>query len=120
MAKMFMLPNFTDKSGKLVVEDKALGFEVKRVFWIHDVKGLRGGHRHHETQQALVCVSGKCEVFVNNGKDRGTFILDSPNKCLILDPCDWHTMNKFSKGAVLLVMASTHYDKKDYVVDAYD
>ena len=41
-------------------------------------------------------------------------MLSKPNQILLLEPEDWHTMD-FSADAVLLVLASEHYDKEDYI-----
>ena len=108
-----------DSRGKLVIIDRMLPFDVKRIFYIYNATAKRGGHRHKKTSQALICVSGHCEIYNHDGKREETFLLDFPNKCLILEPQDWHTMDKFSADAVLLVMASTHYDVNDYIDEAY-
>jgi hypothetical protein len=57
-------------------------------------------------------------VFVDNGKEKKSFLLDDPATCLVLDPPDWHTM-KFGRGAILLVLSSEHFDASDYVDEAY-
>lgn len=121
MAYILELSTFTDSSGSLTVCEKVVPFDIKRSYWIYNVKDSeRGGHRHKKTVQALVCVNGSCEVFCDNGKDTSfTYLLDSPSKCLIVEPEDWHTMNNFSTGTVLLVLASEYYDKDDYISERY-
>lgn len=122
MAHLIELMTSTDSRGSLTVIEKVLPFEIKRVFYIYgvaDASLVRGGHRHIKTIQALVCVSGKCTVFTDNGSKKDEFKLDSPHKCLILEPKDWHTMSGFSKDSVLLVMASECYDHKDYIKEGY-
>ena len=52
-------------------------------------------------------------------KESNTFLLDKPNKCLCIEPSDWHTMQNFSKNCVLLVLASEYYDKNDYINERY-
>lgn len=42
-------------------------------------------------------------------------MLDSPNEGLIIEPKIWHEMFDFSEGAVILVLASGHYDESDYM-----
>ena len=37
----------------------------------------------------------------------------------MLDPKDWHTMDKFDKTTTLLVFASEYYDKDDYIDEKY-
>jgi len=120
MAYLIELPTFRDKRGKLTVIENILPFEIKRVYYIYDVKSQRGGHRHKKTIQALIALGGKCEVYVNNGKEEKIFLLDSPNKCLVLEPEDWHTMDNFDKNTFLLVFASEYYDKHDYIYKEYE
>ena len=119
MAKIITLNTHSDGRGKLTVIDRTFPFEVKRIFYIYQATAKRGGHRHKKNYQALISVNGSCEVFVNDGESKSTYFLDSPEKCLLLDPKDWHTMDKFTPDAVLLVFASEHYDKSDYIDEEY-
>jgi len=122
MAHLIELKTSTDARGSLTVIEKVLPFEIKRVFYIYgvgDASLVRGGHRHIKTIQALVSVSGKCSVFTDDGSKKEKFELDSPHKCLILEPRDWHTMSGFTSDSVLLVMASEYYDHKDYIREGY-
>lgn len=120
MARIINLATFVDTTGSLTVCEKALPFDIKRVFWIYGVDGhKRGGHRHKKTSMAMVCLNGSCRVFVNDGLSRNSYLLDNPDKCLILEPRDWHTMEDFSNNALLLVMASELYDEEDYIFEPY-
>ncbi len=119
MAYLIDLPTFVDNRGKLTVIEKILPFEIKRVYYIYEVKTKRGGHRHKKNFQALVCLNGSCEIFINDGEKKETILLDSPSKCLILEPKDWHTMDNFSDGSILLVLASEYYDVNDYIDEEY-
>ena len=119
MAYLIDLPTFRDATGNLTVVEKLLPFEIKRFYYIYDVKDIRGGHRHKKTKQALICLGGKCEIYTNDGLKEKIFILDSPINCLIIETKDWHTMDKFSKGSTLLVFSSEYYDKDDYIDEEY-
>jgi dTDP-4-dehydrorhamnose 3,5-epimerase-like enzyme len=119
MAYLLKLPTYCDDRGCLTVIEKILSFEIKRVYYIYKATKKRGGHRHKKTWQALICVSGSCEVYVNNGKEEKIYLLDKPDICLILAPEDWHTVDKFSKDCVLLVLASEYYDPEDYIKEGY-
>ncbi len=120
MAKLITLTTFSDKRGNLTVIEKQLPFPIKRVFYIYGVDdSVRGGHRHHKTIQAAVCINGSCVVSNNDGEKKESFKLDDPNKCLILENSDWHTMSNFSKDAVLLVFASESFDPTDYIFEPY-
>lgn len=96
-------------------------FDIKRVLVINGMSGkdVRGGHTHHKTQQILVCISGRCMVNLDNGKERAQVALESPNEGLLLYPYVWHTMQDFIDNTILLVLADTEYDEKEYIRD-YD
>src|ERR1041385_890142 len=112
MAYSISLKTFTDKRGNLTVIERAIPFDIKRIFYIYGVDdSIRGGHRHHKTVQAAVCIRGKCVVFNDDGQNTEEFVLDTPAKCLILEPKDWHQMYGFSEDAILMVLASEFYDE---------
>lgn len=121
MANLIELNTFSDERGDLTVIEKILPFSIRRVFYIYNVDSSeRGGHRHFRTIQAAICIRGSCKIFNNNGFVRETFTLDSPSKCLILKPEDWHKMYQFSGGSILLVLASEEFDKNDYIWTPYE
>ena len=77
---------------------------------------MRGKHAHRNLKQLLVCVSGSCVIACDFGNGRTQdFVLDWPDKGLLIEGPVWHEMCHFSKGAVLLVLASDHYDEADYI-----
>lgn len=120
MAEILDLKTFTDKRGNLTVIEKVIPFDVKRIFYIYGVDdSKRGGHRHHKTIQAAVCIKGSCTIYNNNNIKEEEFHLDKPNKCLILQPEDWHTMYDFSEDAILMVLASEFFDNNDYIFEPY-
>jgi len=119
MAYLIDLPTYKDITGNLTVAEKLIPFEIKRFYYIYDVNSKRGGHRHKKTIQAFICLGGKCEIYLNDGKNEDTIVLDKPTKCLIVEKEDWHTMDKFSKGSILLVLSSEHYNKNDYINEKY-
>lgn len=116
MPELIELPKYNDERGSLTVIEKILPYEIKRVYYIYKVKGgERGYHSHKKTKQALIAVSGSCQIHIKDRNNNLFFILDSPTKCLLLDPQDFHWMNNFSKDCVLLVLASHEFDLNDYV-----
>jgi dTDP-4-dehydrorhamnose 3,5-epimerase-like enzyme len=119
MAKIIELPTHSDERGSLTVIEKCLPFEIKRLYYIYDAVGKRGGHKHQKTCQALISVKGSCDIFVDDGNVKNTYILDKPNKCLLLNPEDWHSMLNFTSDCVLLVLASEYFDKNDYIEEEY-
>ena len=120
MAYLLNLKTFIDKRGNLTVIENEIPFSVKRKFYIYGVDdSVRGGHRHHRTYQACICVHGSCVVYNNDGTTQQEYLLDHPSKCLILEPRDWHTMHHFTQDAVFLVFASEQFDPNDYIYEKY-
>lgn len=120
MAQLLNLKTFCDPRGNLTVIERVLPFDIKRIFYIYGVdSSTRGQHRHRKTVQAAICLVGKCSIYNNDGQREETFVLDSPDKCLILQPNDWHKMYEFSPNAILMVLASEYFDPSDYIREEY-
>jgi len=120
MARIISLKTFTDVRGNLTVIEKTIPFDIKRIFYIYGVdSSVRGGHRHHKTIQAAICIQGKCTIYNDNNTTKEDYILDDPAKCLILEPEDWHKMYAFSPDAILMVLASEYFDANDYIYEPY-
>jgi dTDP-4-dehydrorhamnose 3,5-epimerase-like enzyme len=118
--KIIKLPTHQDARGSLTVAEKILPFEIKRVYYIYDcAAGDRGGHRHKKNIQVLICVKGSCVIDCDDGQTKEAVLLDRPDKALLLQPADWHTMRDFTPDAVLLVLASEYFDADDYIDEAY-
>jgi hypothetical protein len=117
--KLLSLQSIVDSRGQLTVIQDFLPFSVRRIFWITQADGqVRGGHRHHVTRQALIAVTGVVTVFLDNGSESKSILLNRSDQCLIVEPEDWHTMT-FGAGSVLLVLASHQYNPNDYIQERY-
>lgn len=114
-------PALGDERGSLVVleTEKKIPFPIKRVYYLFGTKPdiARGFHAHRSLWQVAVCVAGKCRMVLDDGKKKEDVWLDSPTEGIILPPMLWHEMHDFSSDCVLLVLASEHYDEKDYIRD---
>lgn len=120
MAQLLCLNTFTDTRGNLTVIEKVVPFNIKRIFYIYGVdSSVRGRHRHKSTSQAAICLQGSCRIYCNTGDKEDYYTLDKPSKCLIIDPRDWHYMDQFTSDAILMVLASSYYDEKDYIFTPY-
>lgn len=110
---------FLDKYGQLVSIEgiKDIPFSIKRVYYISQVgEGIeRGYHAHRTLHQILVCVNGSVKIRLKNGKEQEEVVLSDPTVGLYIGPFIWREMCEFSEGAVLLVLASDHYNEDDYI-----
>ena len=117
------LRNVEDMRGSLSVAElgKDVPFDAKRFFLVYDVpsREVRGEHAHLACKQFMVVVKGSVRVVADDGTNREEFLLDQPSQGLYLPPMVWGIQYRYSSDAVLLVMASEHYDEADYVRD-YD
>jgi hypothetical protein len=123
MAHLVNLKTFTDQRGNLTVIEKILPFLINRVFYIYGVDNSdRGFHRHKKTIQAAIVIQGKCRIMSQsgNGLPVEEYNLDSPSKCLIINPEDFHWMDNFTKDCILMVFASEFFNVDDYIYDPYE
>jgi dTDP-4-dehydrorhamnose 3,5-epimerase-like enzyme len=115
MAQIIKFKTHRDSRGSLTVIEKNLPFDIKRVFYIYDVdNSKRGFHKHKKTKQAAMCIRGSCDIVIKN-KTIERFSLKNPETGLLIEPEDFHWMENFSRGTVLLVLASEYYDENDYI-----
>jgi UDP-2-acetamido-3-amino-2,3-dideoxy-glucuronate N-acetyltransferase len=113
------VPMVEDLRGNLVARElgKGLPFPPERIFVIFDVpsKEVRGEHAHRQCHQLLVCLRGSVVVLADDGQNRQEFLLDDLSLGLHLPPMVWGTQYKYTRDALLLVIASHRYDPADYI-----
>lgn len=120
MAYIIDLNHYKDERGTLTVIDKVLPFEIKRSYYITGVNHLsRGGHRHLDLVEAIICMHGSFTVGIDDGISKQELFLDNPNKCLIIEVGEWHNFYNFAPNSILVSLASTHYDHSDYIYEPY-
>ena len=109
-----------DNGTLTAIEGEDLPFSVERVFYIHGVPpgDIRGCHAHFRTEQLLLCLHGAVEVVCKDGKNKKSYLFDSPQKGLYIPPLIWDEQI-YGKGAVLVSLCSTPYIPSDYISD-YD
>lgn len=115
---------FSDLRGRLTAGEMptdAIPFTPKRWFLVYDVpsREVRGEHAHRVCHQFLVCVHGRVNVAVDDGKRRAEAVLDDPTAGIYVPPRIWGSQFRYEEDAVLLVLASHPYDPDDYIRD-YD
>lgn len=119
--KWIKLSSVRDERGCLTAIEgvKDIPFEIKRVFYMHDVSALanRGGHAHRETDQFLVAVSGSIELLLSDGVKSASIVLSDPTSGILLPRMTWTRLYNFSESAVCLVLANTLYDMKMSIRD---
>lgn len=100
---------------------KDIPFLIKRIYYIYEVPvgTTRGMHAHKNLQQILWCPYGEIEIILDDGKEKNSYLIDSPEKALLVLNGYWRDMIWKKEGSVLCVAASDYYNEKDYIRD-YD
>lgn len=115
------LKEISDERGSLVAIENGRGipFDPKRVYYIFNTKEnkVRGFHAHKKLSQLLIVTSGSVSVKCEYRNRSEIYVLNAPNEGLLIEGLVWREMFDFSKGAVLIVIASDCYDESDYVRD---
>ena len=117
--QLLQLPKIQDPRGNLtfIESNNHIPFEIKRSYWIYDVPGntIRGGHAFIEQEEFIVALSGSFDVVLDNGRERQVFHLNRSYYGLFVPKMIWRKMENFSTNSLALVLASTKYDRKDYI-----
>lgn len=115
--------DFTDKYGHLtpLEANDDIPFDINRIYYISKVEPdvRRGFHSHVDLEQILICVSGSVKILTKTPYEEDVIVLDDQTRGLYIGPMVWREMYDFSEHAVLLVLASKHFDVEDYIRD-YD
>ena len=121
--KVLNFADLGDERGKLVVVEgsRDIPFKIERVFYIYgsDSEVVRGQHANRESEFVLINVGGTSKVRIDNGHSEAIIELSKPMMGLYIPTMVWKDMYDFSEDSILLVLASTHYNGKEYIRD-YD
>jgi len=110
-----------DERGSLISleQQKNIPFKIKRVYYIYGTKTdmVRGKHAHPNLKQIAVCVNGSCKFLLDNGKEKQTVELNSPDIGLYIGKNIWREMYDFTPNCVLMVLANEYYNENEYIRD---
>lgn len=116
--KLISITTIKDTDGQLCVAEtkNQIPFEIKRIFTIQNVpsNAIRGNHANRKSQFVYICLKGSITVVTDTGEQKREFKLQDCDKALYLPTLTWMQIKDFSEEAILLVLASEPYEKKDY------
>ena len=121
--EMITLKYNHDPLGKLTVAETGitLPMDIRRVFVVNGyANATRGKHAHKQLTQILVCVSGACNIIVDDGDRSRKVLLDASEKALRIPPGIWAEQHFYGNGSVLMVLCDMLFDESDYIRDYSD
>ena len=120
-AHLIDLPKILDKRGNLSIieEFQNISFKIARTYWIYDVPGgeARGGHAYRKNEEFIIALSGSFDIVLDDGTEKKVFSLNRSYYGLYVPKGLWREMNNFSTNSLALILASTPYDRTDYIYD---
>lgn len=108
-------------SGSLSVLEKEIPFEIKRVYWLYNLKSdsSRGDHVHLNSDRVLVCLAGTVNLKLTSRQEKQYgFSLSSAKQAFFFPRNHWIELNA-SDGAVLLALVSCGYEE-DITINDYN
>ena len=72
---------------------------------------MRGNNICKNAYEGIICINGYCEVKVVSNEKSYMYRLDTPNKCLIIEPYEWHMIVNFKRNSVLLAFSNKKYNE---------
>lgn len=119
--KILKLPTICDRRGDLtfVEESIHIPFEIKRVYYVYNTPSntTRGSHSHSRLEQLIIAAHGAFTVCLDDGCEKRSFRLASPEEGLYVCPKIWRTIEGYDERSVCLVLASLPFSEDDYCRD---
>jgi len=96
-----------------------IDFEVRRVYFITNIKKGIGQHCHHNEKELFVMIQGSCIATIDQGNGLEKIKMKGPEDAIYVGNYVWHQFDNFSEDAILLALSSTNYnpDRSDYIED---
>ncbi len=115
----FEIEKYGDERGSLISLEnpKNIPFEIKRIYYILDVKEekKRACHAHRDSQRVLIALAGKCCVKVFDGTNEMNVKLDNPQKALYFNKGVWCELSNFAEDTIILALSSHIYYESEYI-----
>lgn len=118
--RLIPFPMHDTGNGSLMMfqcEPKAVPFSPKKVLVVDGMKktDVRGKHAHKKTNEIVIPLSGGCDVEVTDGTTTKEYYLCANGEGIYLPAKLWRVLKNFQKGTILLIIADTLYNEKDYI-----
>ena len=94
-------------------------FDVKRIYFITEIKDATGEHCHKIEEEFFIMIQGSATAVIDFGEGLQEFEMQGPTSAMYVPENVWHHFKNFSDDAILLALSSTNYnsDRNDYIED---
>jgi hypothetical protein len=120
VVRLKSVPDLPDGNLFIAEAQREIPFAIKRLYFINRLenpRAVRGRHAHHQLEQVIFCVSGSFVLELDDGRRKQRIRLADPAVGIRLGPYLWHSMGKFTRDCVILVLAAEWYEAGDYIRD---
>ena len=91
-------------------------FDIARIFIVEGSTGeVRGDHAHKICRQLIICIGGRVELTLDNGKTSKTYHLTDISEGILIESKIWATQKYLMESSKILVICDTKYDQNDYL-----
>lgn len=101
MAEIKTLPVHSSQLGELAVFENVLPGALTHISYFNYKNGVLN-NKIDDEWKALICLRGNCNINV----EEQIFMLNEPNKAIILDPGDTFCLDSLSANALILVLVA--------------
>lgn len=132
MFEIINFKKFSDGRGDLIPIElgsnffySQIPFDVKRIYYIsspsNEDNAVRGNHAHYNLEQVIICANGSLTIDLEDlkGQKKSLVLKENNEGIYIKKGLVWRELKKFSDNCVIIVLASEHYNRTDYV-DNYE
>jgi len=112
---------FRSESGALSAIDNLSenAFPIERFYYVMGTKAgvVRGNHAHKKSKQILTCVSGKFNIYLDDGEEKTEVVLEELGPSLVITTPTWLRYEPVIDNSILLVLSDSRHDRSDYITD---
>ena len=132
MFEIINFKKFSDGRGDLIPIElgsnffySQIPFDVKRIYYIsspsNEDNAVRGKHAHYNLEQVIICANGSLTIDLEDLKgEKKSLVLKENNEGIYIKKgLVWRELKNFSDNCVIIVLASEHYNRTDYI-DNYE
>jgi len=94
---------------------KQIDFEIKRVFFVANFTGHRGGHANLKVQEYVFVTKGAVRFTLEKDGKKETIVLDTIDTGLFIGEKTWIDIESVEDESTYVVLANSIYNRADYV-----